>query len=196
MTFLSQEPVLSFLKGRGKGKASSGKGFGRKRNPIGRDGNVMKCHTCGSEEHLQAKCPQNTQPPHLYAAVEGTIPEGGPLSEVLQPQFSFVATEATATTPTSSEVPTPAASDTWHAPGGNDPWAQARGDSASDSSWTNLPGRWVHSVGGRRSHWTWESTEPAQAQWDNYVPTTHDVQPSNNTDASNMLIHAEMLRLA
>ena len=170
MTFLSLEPVLSFLKGRGKGRASSGKGFGRKKNPIGKDGSVMTCHTCGSEEHLQARCPQNAQPPrpapHLYTAIEGTVPEGGPLDSVLQPQFSFVATEATsAATPSSSDASTPAASDTWHTPGGNDPWARSHGDSASDASWTDVPqGRWVHSVGGRRNRRTWVTTEPTQTQ--------------------------------
>ena len=30
--------------------------FGRKRNPIGKDGKVMKCHKCGSEEHFEHKC--------------------------------------------------------------------------------------------------------------------------------------------
>ena len=34
----------------------------RKRgNPIGRDGNPLTCHTCGSTEHFQANCPQRQQ---------------------------------------------------------------------------------------------------------------------------------------
>ena len=33
----------------------------RRGNPIGRDGNPLKCHICGSTEHLQATCPQQRQ---------------------------------------------------------------------------------------------------------------------------------------
>ncbi len=43
---------------RHKGKGSSGKGFGRKKNPIGKDGRVMTCSECGSEEHFRARCPK------------------------------------------------------------------------------------------------------------------------------------------
>ena len=43
-------------KSKGKGKRTSGKGFGRKRNPIGRDGAVMTCNTCGSELHFANNC--------------------------------------------------------------------------------------------------------------------------------------------
>ena len=43
-------------KGKSKGKRTSGKGLGRKRNPIGRDGTVMTCNTCGSEEHFANNC--------------------------------------------------------------------------------------------------------------------------------------------
>ena len=42
----------------GKKGAGSGKGKGRKGNPRGPDGRRMKCHECGSEEHLVAKCPR------------------------------------------------------------------------------------------------------------------------------------------
>jgi len=41
-----------------KGKLSSGKGFGRKGNPKGKDGSVMACHGCGSLEHLIRDCPK------------------------------------------------------------------------------------------------------------------------------------------
>ena len=48
-------------KGKGKGKSQKGK-FGGKMsfmtNPKGSDGNVMKCHECGSENHLIASCPK------------------------------------------------------------------------------------------------------------------------------------------
>ena len=56
----TQDDTLAYLKGKGKGKRShtSGKGFGRRGNPRDRNGEVMKCHNCGSEEHLAARCPQ------------------------------------------------------------------------------------------------------------------------------------------
>ena len=44
-------------KGKGRSRATTGKGHGRKRNPRGRDGQVMKCRECGSEEHFAARCP-------------------------------------------------------------------------------------------------------------------------------------------
>ena len=52
--------VQAFLatKGKGKGSSSSGKAFGRRRNPRDRNGNVMTCRSCGSEEHFAAKCPK------------------------------------------------------------------------------------------------------------------------------------------
>ena len=60
MTDDDVEEVLFKGKGKGKskGKRTSGKGFGRKGNPKGRDGQVMKCHECDSEEHLVAQCPR------------------------------------------------------------------------------------------------------------------------------------------
>lgn len=39
----------AFFKGRGKGGKSSGKGFGRRINPKGRDGQVLKCSICSSQ---------------------------------------------------------------------------------------------------------------------------------------------------
>ena len=45
-------------KGKSKGKRTSGLGFGRKTNPKGKDGNIMKCHECDSEDHLVAQCPR------------------------------------------------------------------------------------------------------------------------------------------
>ena len=35
------------------------KGFGRRKNPKDRHGNIMECIICNSEEHFRAKCPQN-----------------------------------------------------------------------------------------------------------------------------------------
>ena len=48
----------AYFKGKGKGGKSSGKGFGRKMNPKGRDGEVLKCSICSSQYHLRARCPQ------------------------------------------------------------------------------------------------------------------------------------------
>jgi len=52
------EDTLTYLKGKGraKGRNSSGKGFGRKKNPRDKTGAIMKCHNCGSEDHLAARC--------------------------------------------------------------------------------------------------------------------------------------------
>ena len=48
----------SFFRGKGKGGKSSGKGFGRKLNPSGRDGEPLKCSICASQYHLRARCPR------------------------------------------------------------------------------------------------------------------------------------------
>ena len=60
---LSDHEVASMFpmaKGRNWRK-SSGKGKGRRGNPRGKNGEVMKCHQCGSTEHLVNKCPQRSQ---------------------------------------------------------------------------------------------------------------------------------------
>ena len=46
-------------KGQGKNARRSGKGgFGRRLNPKGRDGNVLRCSICESDTHLRARCPR------------------------------------------------------------------------------------------------------------------------------------------
>ena len=57
--FYTHDDVQVFLKGKGKGSRShtSGKGHGRHQNPKDRDGNIMKCRICDSEEHLMVRCP-------------------------------------------------------------------------------------------------------------------------------------------
>ena len=57
---LSNQEVQVYLndKNQGHRAGTSGKGFGRQGNPIGRDGIKMKCHSCGSEQHLKAECPK------------------------------------------------------------------------------------------------------------------------------------------
>ena len=49
----------SYFRAKGKGGKSSGKGWGRKQNPKGRDGEILKCSICSSQYHLRARCPQN-----------------------------------------------------------------------------------------------------------------------------------------
>ena len=60
-SFLNIDDLLqqsSYFKGKGKGGKSSGKGFGRRLNPTGRDGDPLKCSICGSVYHLRARCNQ------------------------------------------------------------------------------------------------------------------------------------------
>ena len=60
--FMATDEMQAYLrkKGRqgkgGKHYKSSGFGFERKRNPIGKDGKVMKCNKCGSEQHFEREC--------------------------------------------------------------------------------------------------------------------------------------------
>ena len=60
-SFHTREEMATFLSGKGKGHRAhtSGKGNGRKGNPKDRDGNVMKCHGCQSDQHLVHACPNN-----------------------------------------------------------------------------------------------------------------------------------------
>ena len=51
----------AYFKGKGKGGTTSGKGFGRKQNPCGRDGEPLRCSTCGSAYHLRARCPRRNE---------------------------------------------------------------------------------------------------------------------------------------
>ena len=84
-------------KGRGKGKRSSGKGKGRRKNPIGSDGQIMRCGICNSDEHFRAQCPRGSggnqgsfggyastfQIHEINEEEEGT----GPLGDLLYPTF-------------------------------------------------------------------------------------------------------------
>ena len=85
---------------KGKGKRSSGKGKGRMQNPLGKDGQRMRCFRCGSETHLSREChlPRTdfgrgghaastgapAQNPNFYAQVaDDPIPETGPLAGLI-----------------------------------------------------------------------------------------------------------------
>jgi len=58
--FWTHDDTLVYLKGKGKGHRanSSGKGHGRRKNPKDRQGNIMRCRICNSDEHFDALCPQ------------------------------------------------------------------------------------------------------------------------------------------
>ena len=88
-SFDPYEETLAYLRGKGKGHraGSSGKGFGRRKNPKGRDGQVMRCRICNSDEHFAARCPRAGQggqpgapPPTLFVGNAGT---SGPLTALL-----------------------------------------------------------------------------------------------------------------
>ena len=62
----SEERLEAIFKGKGKGKGpkgrqSIGKGFRRRKNARNKQGEIMKCHGCGSEEHLINRCPHATK---------------------------------------------------------------------------------------------------------------------------------------
>ena len=84
----------SYFKGKGKGGQSSGKGFGRKQNPKGRDGEIMKCSTCGSMYHLRARCPR--RPTEGATASSSGLPASSQPARAGPPTFT-VETTAEAT---------------------------------------------------------------------------------------------------
>ena len=58
-TYAAFLPASSFAGGKGKG-GSKGTG-GRKGNPRGRNGEVLRCHKCNSDQHLWRQCPMVAQ---------------------------------------------------------------------------------------------------------------------------------------
>ena len=85
--FWVSESVMAFLqsKGKGSGKSTTGKGFGRKGNPRDRNGEIMKCRICNSTEHLMARCPRkgegkgsssSSAPPGFAAYADAAADEG------------------------------------------------------------------------------------------------------------------------
>ena len=55
----TRDDVEAFLSSKGKGRRihTSGKAFGRRKNPKNKGGVVMRCHGCNSDEHLIKDCP-------------------------------------------------------------------------------------------------------------------------------------------
>ena len=80
---MTHDGTIAYLgsKGKGKGRSSTGKGLGRRKNPRGRDGTIVTCRVCGSDDHFQARCPQKGSgqgsssgpggPPTFHTTVEG-----------------------------------------------------------------------------------------------------------------------------
>ena len=81
-SYLNLSDVLqqsAYFKGKGKGGRASGKGFGRRTNPCGRDGEPLKCRTCGSAYHLRARCPRRpdaSSQPSQPASTGSSMPPG------------------------------------------------------------------------------------------------------------------------
>jgi hypothetical protein len=118
------------FRGKGKGGKSTGKGFGRRENPRGRDGEIMKCSTCGSTTHLRARCPQGASgsaPPQPSApALHGFTQDEGPLAGVLgaaapEQHTTGLAFPVLVDLEPQPQLPARIAPDPMQA---NDPWAQ------------------------------------------------------------------------
>ena len=168
-----REAALTYLKGKGKGKrkGSSGKGTGRRKNPMGRDGQIMRCRVCGSDEHFAARCPQagsggsSSSGPQMFILQDST---DGPLSDLLRASerpnsqtmnpersslnFHFLALR---TQETREEDPL-AASDPWQASGsssGNSHFGPSRPRNGQGARRPGLraPGEFISSSGAAPS---------------------------------------------
>ena len=140
---LADEDVHQVFKGarKGKGKGfrhTKGKGKGRRTNPRGKDGAVMRCFRCGSETHLSKDChlprtdgaaPRPEVAANRTFLVEGSseIPAQGPLSGLVfmaMPTGDRSAGAAQEAQPSSA----PQSDSSWQMPDGPsapdvDPWA-------------------------------------------------------------------------
>ena len=56
---LTHDELNTFIAQKGNPQRSftSGKDFGRRGNPKGKDAKPLKCRGCGSEDHLVRECP-------------------------------------------------------------------------------------------------------------------------------------------
>ena len=78
-SYASFLPPNAFAAHRGPGGKSGGKGKSKskgRQNPRGKDGQLLKCHRCGSTEHLIRRCPvpenaSNSSPPNALAMMSG-----------------------------------------------------------------------------------------------------------------------------
>ena len=62
----------TYFGGGSKGHGKGGKGARRTRNPKDRNGNVMKCSICNSEEHLRRYCPQANSQQQSSSSASGS----------------------------------------------------------------------------------------------------------------------------
>eukprot|EP00438_Fugacium_kawagutii_P035880 Skav204682 [mRNA] locus=scaffold1284:96116:106049:- [translate_table: standard] len=156
-----------------RGSRSPGKGKGRKSNPRGPDGQIMRCFECGSTDHLAGSCPRrassaasgsNTGTTFFARASDSNMPTSGPLSGLLvdsdiRPAYYVTPHAPPVTFATHADQDEPHTS-TYHAfmmsGTGTDPWQ------------TNDP--WGSST---TQSWTFPTSEPRS-----YGPTTQSNQPS------------------
>ena len=101
-----------FYGGRPFVKRTSGKGKGRRKNPRGSDGNIMKCNFpgCNSEDHFWKDCPmrraqENTHltiPPSaqqpVTVSISNELSRAGPMGDLL-----FTTVEAPGSTPNTEQ---------------------------------------------------------------------------------------------
>ena len=103
---LTSNEIEQVFKGKGKGRfkgkqfagKSSGKGKGRTGNPTGSDGQKMKCHSCGSEDHLIRECPR-AQQANWTTDGQGTPSPAGGTTWLIRSTPSWLTTPAVDSSP-------------------------------------------------------------------------------------------------
>ena len=132
--FLADEVTEAYFgKGGGKGKGR------RKGNPIGRDGQPLRCSICNSDQHLRARCPQagkgggkGTPPATLHTQQTPSNPfTEGPLANFVSAPAESVpasSTQGTAAAPSTAVNTQPGntTASTTRASGSNDPWHEGQ----------------------------------------------------------------------
>ena len=129
------EILEHYYKGKGKSKPTSGRGFGRRINPKGRQGQIMRCSICGSMYHLRARCNQGS-PEGQGQSSSGQIQQAGDRHLFAQESSVHFATFEQASA--ASGLPSEADNARWS---NTEPSAppQQSGD-ATSTSWTNVTG--------------------------------------------------------
>jgi len=94
----------------------NGNHMGRSKNPVGKDGEIMKCFLCGADDHLKDKCP-NAPTTHHYGKHGGRKGKGKQRNYYGQPLLDWLnhshhqteqhQASATAETPAASSQPSP-----------------------------------------------------------------------------------------
>ena len=114
MRYEEYDHVFFGGKSKGTGKPRSpGKPMGRRKNPIGTDGEAMLCGICGADDHFRALCPRGGQSsssggaggtgfsaflaPQLHmpdCPLEGILQEPPPMANVSAPGQVLLARQA------------------------------------------------------------------------------------------------------